>query len=114
MGATRESNCSAGILAALFCGDDAGSCELNDTSAKVSPSERTVVQRIATKDRTVAPFVFRIMGPRLMSNRNRFPGRRRNRAMRLKCSADEIKKCRVRMVPCDQGIISRDSFLKEA
>src|ERR1043166_5450019 len=60
MGATRESSCSAGILEAWFCGEDADACEEDDLYAKVSPGKRAVAQRIANRDRKVAlcGFVF--------------------------------------------------------
>ena len=63
MGATRESSWSDGILEAWAGVDDAASCEGDDIYAKVSPGKRTRVQRVATRDRTVAPLVLEVMGP---------------------------------------------------
>src|SRR5947209_1337975 len=62
MGATRESSCSEGILEG-WLGKDAGVCEGDDIYAKVSPGKRTRVQRVATRDRTVAPLVLEVMEP---------------------------------------------------
>src|SRR5258708_15484983 len=63
MGATRESSCSEGILGAWVGVEDAASCDGDDTYAKVSPGKRRRVQRVATRDRTVAPFVLEVMEP---------------------------------------------------
>ena len=63
MGATRESSWSDGILEAWVGVDDVASCEGDDIYAKVSPGKRTRVQRVATRDRTVAPFVLEVMEP---------------------------------------------------
>src|SRR5436305_11625383 len=63
MGATRESSWSDGILEAWAGVDDAASCEGDDIYAKVSPGKRTRVQRVATRDRRVAPIVSEVMEP---------------------------------------------------
>src|SRR5438552_6378470 len=62
MGATRESSWSDGILEAWVGVDDVASCEGDDIYTKLSPGKRTRVQRVATRDRMVAPFVLEVMG----------------------------------------------------
>ena len=63
MGATRESSWSDPTLEVWVGVDDVASCEADDIYAKVSPGKRTRVQRVATRDRTVAPFVLEVIGP---------------------------------------------------
>src|SRR6185436_19341976 len=55
MGATRESSCSGGILAAWPLCDDAGVDDCCSAYARCSPGTRVIVQRIATKDLHVSP-----------------------------------------------------------
>ena len=54
---------ATGELEAWVGADDVASCEGEDIYAKVSPGKRARVQRVATRDRTVAPFVLEVMGP---------------------------------------------------
>ena len=63
MGATRESSWSDGILEAWVEVDGVACCEGDDMYAEVSPGKRTRVQRVATRDRKVAPFVLEVIGP---------------------------------------------------
>src|SRR3981189_1559232 len=63
MGATRESSSEDGIYGEGGGADAVASCEGDDIYAKVSPGKRTRVQRVAIRDRTVAPFVLEVMEP---------------------------------------------------
>src|SRR3974390_3048397 len=50
MGATRESNCSGGILAAWPPEDAGGADDWGGACASASPGARSIVHRIATRD----------------------------------------------------------------
>src|SRR4051795_3454542 len=62
IGATRESNCSGGVLGVWLCGEDAVACQAEDVTASVSPGTTASMQTIASNDRKVAPFRLTFMG----------------------------------------------------
>lgn len=59
MGATRESNWSAGTLGAWFCGGGSDcALEGEDIYAQPSPGNRATMQSIASKHLKLVPFLF--------------------------------------------------------